>query len=72
MILQGLPVVIVVSGRLVMIVVVTVITSALGSLIIPLLRQIQLILKLQSGREIGRGRERERLSLFQNNGSIIM
>ncbi|MCG8621454.1 MAG: hypothetical protein MJE68_05555 [Proteobacteria bacterium] len=52
-----------VSGWLVMIVVVTVITSSLGSLIIPLLCQIQLIFKLQKGetvRERGRGREEER------------
>ncbi len=61
-----------VSGGLVM-VVVTVMTSALRSLIIPLLSQIQLILKLQrsegggereregeGGREGGRERERER------------
>ena len=45
-----------------MIVVVTVITSTLGSLIIPLLSQIQLILKLQNeggGEERERERERE-------------
>jgi uncharacterized protein (DUF697 family) len=63
-VLQGLPIVIVVSGGLVVIVVVTVMTSALGSLVIPLLGQIQLILKLQR-------REREKLSIFQNNASII-
>ena len=54
-----LPIVVVVSRWLVMIVVVTVMTSTLGALVVPLLSQIQLILKLQGG-ERERERERER------------